>query len=197
MNVTNIVAAWFDGTIKTNNGLILKRPTIDEQGSKMFGSLAFFGRDTNTIYSPRLEVAWSDADLSGTGSHSELTDDNVTVYFKNLKPEYKEKDQIKIRVVGRKTYPTKTYSTASFYSTIDRLPTSSYYSVKDARTEETIIPFSNRFTQISCDGTGNYFKIRFNTFAPERTYRFLIKTEEEGGDTVRIYDNGYYFKVVR
>ena len=25
----------------------------------------------------------------------------------------------------------------------------------------------------------------------------LIKTEEDGGDTIRTYDNGYYFKVVR
>ena len=114
-----------------------------------------------------------------------------------MRPKYKEKDQVKIRVVGRKTYPTKTYSTASFYSTIERLPTSSYYSVKDASTEETIIPFDDKYTQISCDASGNYFKIRFNTFFPERTYKFLIRTEEDGGSTIRTYDNGYYFKVMR
>ena len=196
MDITDIVIKWFNGTYE-NNGLILKRPTSDEQDSQTFGSLAFFSQDTNTVYSPKIEVAWNDVDLSGTGSHTELSDDNVTVYFKNLKPKYKEKDQVKIRVVGRKTYPTKTYTTSSFYSTIERLPTSSYYSIKDSSTEETIIPFNEQFTQISCDSTGNYFKVRFNTFAPERTYRFLIKTKEDGGDTVRIYDNGYYFKVVR
>ncbi len=196
MNVTDIVTKWFNGTYE-NNGLIIKRPTSDERDSQMLGSLAFFGQETNTVYIPKIEVAWNDVDLSGTGSHTELSDDNVTVYFKNLKPTYKEKDQVKIRLVGRKTYPTKTYSTASFYSTIERLPTSSYYSIKDAYTEETVIPFNDTYTQISCDATGNYFKIRFNTFFPERTYRFLIKTKEDGGDTIKTYDNGYYFKVVR
>ncbi len=196
MNITSIVKKWFNGTL-ANHGLIIKRPTSDEQDSQVFGSLGFFSKDTNTVYGPKLEIAWSDVDLSGTGSHSELSDDNVTVYFKNLRPTYKEKDQVKIRVCGRKTYPTKTYSTASFYSTIERLPTSSYYSVKDASTEETIIPFDDTFTQISVDGTGNYFKIRFNTFFPERTYKFLIRTEEDGGDTIRTYDNGYYFKIIR
>ncbi len=196
MNITSIVQKWFNNTYE-NNGLIIKRPTLDETDSTKFGSIGFFSRDTHTVYGPKLEVAWSDVDLSGTGSHTELSDDNVTVYFKNLRPTYKEKDQVKIRVVGRKTYPTKTYSTASFYSNIERLPTSSYYSIKDANTEETIIPFNDRFTQISCDSTGNYFKMRFNTFFPERTYRILIKTKEDGGDTIRTYDNGYYFKVVR
>ncbi len=196
MNITDIVKNWFNGT-RENHGLIIKRPTVDEQSSKTFGSIGFFSKDTNTVYVPKLEIGWSDYDESGTGSFSQLSDDNVTVYFKNLRPKYKEKDQVKIRVVGRKTYPTKTYSTASFYSTIERLPTSSYYSVKDASTEETIIPFDDKYTQISCDTSGNYFKIRFNTFFPERTYKFLIRTEEDGGSTIRTYDNGYYFKVMR
>ncbi len=196
MNITDIVIKWFNGTYE-NNGLIIKRPTSDEQDSQTFGSLGFFSQDTNTVYIPKIEIGWSDVDLTGTGSHTELSDDNITVYFKNLKPTYKEKDQVKIRLCGRKTYPTKTYTTSSFYSVIERLPTSSYFSVKDASSEETIIPFNDTYTQISCDTTGNYFKMRFNTFFPERTYRFLIKTKEDGGDTVRIYDNGYYFKVIR
>lgn len=196
MNITQIVDKWFTNTIP-NNGLIIKRPTIDEISSKIFGTLNFFSRDTHTIYTPKLEVAWNDTNLAGTGSHTELSDDNITMYFKNLKSEYTENTKTKLRVVGRKTYPSKTYSTASFYSSIDRLPTSSYYSVKDAVTEETIIPFSDTFTQISCDTTGNYFNIRLNSFLPERTYRFIIKTVHDGGDNTRYYDNGFYFKVVR
>ena len=103
----------------------------------------------------------------------------------------------KVRVVGRKTYPTKTYSTASFYSRVEHLPTSSYYSIKDAVTEETIVPYNDTYTKISCDSTGNYFNIRFNGLLPERTYRFCIKTVNDGGDNTRYHDNGYYFKVVR
>ena len=157
----------------------------------------FFGVDTHTIYIPKIEVAWDDSNLSGTGSFNELIDDNITLYFKNLKAEYKEKTRTKLRLVGRKTYPSKTYSTASFYSTVEHLPTSSYYSIKDAVTEETIIPFNDLFTKISCDTFGNYFNVRLNGLLPERTYRFVIKTVNDGGDNTRYHDNGYYFKVVR
>ena len=195
MNITSIVQEWFKNTIP-NNGLILKRPTTDEIDSSTFGVLNFFGRDTHTIYMPKIEVAWDDSNIDTSGL-TELTDDNITLYFKNLKPEYKELSRTKLRVVGRKTYPTKTYSTASFYSRIEHLPTSSYYSIKDAYTEETIVPFNDTYTKLSCDSTGNYFNVRFNGLLPERTYRFCIKTINDGGDNTRYHDNGYYFKVVR
>ncbi len=195
MNITSIVQKWFKNTIP-NNGLILKRPTIDERDSSTFGVLNFFGRDTYTIYMPKIEVAWDDSNIDTSGL-TELIDDNITLYFKNLKPEYKELSRTKLRVVGRKTYPTKTYSTASFYSRIEHLPTSSYYSIKDAYTEETIVPFNDTYTKLSCDSTGNYFNVRFNGLLPERTYRFCIKTVNDGGDNTRYHDNGYYFKVVR
>ncbi len=196
LNITNIVANWLSGSI-SNNGIIIKRPDIDERSGEEFGSIKFFSKDTHTVYAPKIEVAWDDVNLAGTGSHTELSDDNITLYFKNLKSEYLENTKTKLRIVGRKTYPSKTYSTASFYSTIERLPTSSYYSVKDAHTEETIIPFDDTFTKISCDTTGNYFNIRLNAFLPERTYKFIIKTVNDGGDNTRYHDNGYYFKVVR
>ena len=195
MNITSIVQEWFKNTIP-NNGLILKRPTTDEIDSSTFGVLNFFGRDTHTIYMPKIEIAWDDSNIDTSGL-TELTDDNITLYFKNLKPEYKEPSRTKLRVVGRKTYPTKTYSTASFYSRIEHLPTSSYYSIKDAYTEETIVPFNDTYTKLSCDSTGNYFNVRFNGLLPERTYRFCIKTINDGGDNTRYHDNGYYFKVVR
>ena len=195
MNITSIVKHWFKNTIP-NNGLILKRPTIDEQDSSVYGALNFFGVDTHTIYIPKIEVAWDDSVIN-TGTLTELIDDNITLYFKNLKAEYKEKTRTKLRVVGRKTYPSKTYSTASFYNVVEYLPTSSYYSIKDASTEEVIVPFNNSFTKISCDTSGNYFNVRLNGLLPERTYRFVIKTVNDGGDNTRYHDNGYYFKVVR
>jgi hypothetical protein len=195
MNITSIVQQWLSHEIP-NNGLILKRPTIDETNGTVQGNLHFFGRDTHTIYMPKIEIAWNDSVINTTGL-TELIDDNITLYFKNLKPTYKENTRTKLRLVGRKTYPTKTYSTASFYSTVQHLPTSSYYSIKDAYTEETIVPFSDAYTKISCDSMGNYFNVRLNGLLPERTYRFCIKTINDGGDNTRYHDNGYYFKVVR
>ena len=197
MDITDIVSFWLESGSSVNNGIIIKRPKSDEINSSQLGSLKYFGKDTHTIYAPRIEVAWDDSDFSGTGSFDELSDDNITLYFKNLKAEYTENTKTKLRVIGRKTYPSKTYSTSSFYSSIERLPTSSYYSVKDAYTEETLIPFDTNFTKISCDTTSNYFNVRLNSFLPERTYKFVIKTIHDGGDNTRYHDNGYYFKVVR
>ena len=73
-----------------------------------------------------------------------------------------------------------------------------YYSVKDAETEDTIIPFGTG-SIVSCDSTGNYFNLWMDGFMPERGYRFLIKVVSGSGanQTSMIYDDNYEFRVVR
>jgi hypothetical protein len=196
MNITDIVSKWIDGTV-TNNGLIVKRKTADEVSGDILGSIKFYGRDTNTIFIPRMEVAWDDSVLSGTGSYSEISSETYVPYFKNIRANYYEADKAVFRIGVRPEYPSKTYQTSSFYITADRLPTSSYYSIKDAVTEETIIPFDTTATKVSCDSKGSFFKLRLNTFMPERYYKILLKVERDGGDDIQIHDNAYYFKVER
>lgn len=196
MDITDIVSKWLDGSI-TNNGLIIKRPTVDEQSGDNLGSVKFYGRDTHTIFIPRMEVAWDDSEYSGTGSYSEIDSDTYVSYIKNIKRSYREAEKTIFRIGVRPEYPTKAYSTSSFYQTKHRLPTSSYYSILDTVTDEVIIPFDTTATKISCDTKGSYFKLRLNTFMPSRYYKILLKVEREGGDDVQIFDNGYYFKVER
>ena len=196
MNITDIISKWIDGTV-TNNGLILKRTTEDENSGNILGSIKFYSRNTNTIFIPRLEVSWDDSIQTGTGSYSEIDSDTYVPYFKNIRRNYYEADNSVFRIGVRPEYPTKAYQTGSWYLPKDRLPTSSYYSIKDAVTEETIIPFDTSATQISCDMKGSFFKLRLNTFMPERYYKILLKVEREGGDDIQIHDNGYYFKVER
>jgi len=62
---------------------------------------------------------------------------------------------------------------------------------------ETIIPFDTDATQISCDDKGSFFKLRLNTFQPERYYKIVLKVERDGGDDVQVFSEGFYFKVVR
>jgi len=72
MNVTPIVNAWLNGTIK-NNGIVLI--SSDEFSSNPIGMcLFFFSKDTNTIYEPILDVGWS----SGSGGWSWSTGSVVT-----------------------------------------------------------------------------------------------------------------------
>jgi hypothetical protein len=196
MNVTDIVKKWIDGTID-DHGFIIKRTTADERSGVIMGTLKFFGLDTHTIYVPRLEVVWNDTVLTGTGSFTEIADDIYVPYIKNIRNEYREADKAIFRIAARPQFPRRSYATSSHYTTEYRLPTSSYYSIQDAVTNETIIPFDTVATKISCDTAGSYFKLRLNTFQPERYYKIVLKVERNGGADVQTFSEGFYFKVIR
>lgn len=196
MDVTNIVKRWVDGTIPSH-GFIIKRSRADENSYDVLGTINFYGLDTHTIYIPRLEVAWNDSVLTGTGSKSEISDSIFIPYITNIRNEYRETERAIFRIGARPEFPTKTYATSSNYLIDYRLPTSSYYSIQDAVTMETIIPFDTDATQISCDDKGSFFKLRLNTFQPERYYKIVLKVERDGGDDVQVFSEGFYFKVVR
>jgi hypothetical protein len=91
-------------------------------------------------------------------------------------------------------YPTRVYQTASLYTNLNYLPTSSYYALKDLATNEFVINFDEQYTQISADNNGNYFDIYMSGLEPERYYKILIKTII--GGSVLIFDDNYYFKVI-
>ena len=196
MDITPIVHSWLSGSIP-NEGLIIKRSTADEGSTDIDGgNIKFFSRDTHTVYPPKMEIAWDDQTFE-TGSLNELNDEQILIYTKNLKDSYPSGSKAKIRVVGRNQFPTKTYATSSQMLDIQFLPTSSYYSVRDARTDQTIIPFDDNYTKVSCDSTGNYMKLWTDGLQPERTYRLLFKVERDGGDIVDIYDQDIFFKISR
>lgn len=131
--------------------------------------------------------------------------DRLKIYFNNLKPEYKEKSKVKFRFTGRELYPTRGFDTTPAALTVKFLPSGSrslgqgtYYSVRDAETEDTIIPFGTG-SIVSCDSTGNFFNLWMDGFQPERFYRFEIKVVSGSGadQTSMIYDDDFIFKVVR
>lgn len=193
VEVTDYVNEWLDGT-RTNNGLIIKKQNTDESSTRKFGSIKFFSSDTNTIYPPTLEVRWDDSSFS-TGSLEALDTDDMIVYVKNLGTEYKESSKGKIRVYGRERFPARTFSSTSNYTLVKYLPTTTYYSVVDAETEQVIIPFDTNYTKVSCDSTSNYFNFWFNGLQPERFYKFVFRVDQNG--TTRYFDDNFYFKVVR
>jgi len=193
VEVTDYVDEWLDGT-RSNNGLIIKKSKADEQSTKKFGSIKFFSSDTNTIYPPVLEVRWDDTAFE-TGSLEALNTNDMIVYVKNLSTEYKETSKTKIRVYGRERFPARTFSSTSNYTLVKYLPTTSYYSVVDAETEQVIIPFDTNYTKVGCDSEGNYFNFWFNGLQPERFYKFVFRVDQNG--TTKYFDDNFYFKVVR
>jgi hypothetical protein len=196
MDVTNIVKKWITGSGRfENDGFILKFSNQLESSTESLPSLKFFSVDSNTIYVPKLFVVWDDSSFQ-TGSLSQISLDDTLINV-NLKKSYSETEKAKIRIYVNSKYPQKTYTTQSYYTQNYFLPTSSYYEIRDAHTDEIIIPFDKTGSKISCDSEGNYFKLWMNSFQPERFYRVLVKSETDGGDISQIFDNQYYFKVSR
>ena len=70
------------------------------------------------------------------------------------------------------------------------------YSIIDSSTGDTLIPFDDIYTQLSCDTKGSYFNQWLNTFQPNRVYKILLKVKYEDKQEI-IYDDNFEFKIVR
>lgn len=196
MNITQIISKWITGSGRIDNdGMILMFSRDIETSNQSLSNLKFFATDSNTIYVPRLHVIWDDS-VFNTGSLMPADLENVSIYPK-LKKKYSTSERAKIYVNAFKRHPHKAYTTQSYYVENYYLPTSSYYEILDAHTDEIIIPFHTTGTKLSCDTVGNFLNLWMDGFQPERFYRLVIKTEDDGGNNVQIFDNNYYFKVTR
>ena len=206
MDVTEIVAAWVSGSID-NEGFIVKRlgnigntdKFSDEGNTDRFGNLSFFSSDTHTKYPPTLEVVWDDHKRN-IGSLQPITGsdlEDMVIYMKGLRPEYKQKSKARFRVVGRTRFPAKTYSTTPSNLTVKALPSQSYYSITDAETEDVVVPFGSG-SILSLDGNGNYFNLWFDGYQPERYYtlRYRVVSGSNTADEIdQYFDEGFTFKV--
>jgi hypothetical protein len=195
MDVTDAIKLWVSGSNNIeieNNGFILKFSDADEQDINKQGYIRFFSRETHTIYVPRLTMYWDDS--SYTTELPEINYESFSVYTK-LNSEYRDTDIVKIRLYGRDRYPRKSPLNLYPIQTVKRLPASVFYSVRDAATDEVIIPYDNIYTKVSCDSTSNFITIDFNGFMPERYYRLEFKVVN--GVLEQRIDDNYYFKVIR
>lgn len=59
MDVTSIVNGWLSGNYENNGFILFSSDELNATGSGFI--LKYFSRDTNTIYSPYLDVSWNDA----------------------------------------------------------------------------------------------------------------------------------------
>ena len=205
-DVTDICKKWsaslFNDSIYPtgieNNGFLIKQPdVIEEEITASFGELQYFSVDTHTIYPPKLSFKWDDSTFEDQYTSSIVSSNdslNVTLY--NNKKEYNQNDVAKFRIHVRDKYPTRQFASSSNYLNISYFPTSSHYSIRDAYTEQEIVPFDHTCTKLSADSKGMFFNVYMNGLQPERFYRVLFRSIVDDNDTA-IYDNDYYFKVVR
>ena len=180
MDVSSIITEWQLGTFP-NEGFILKFSDSNEVDSESYGILQFFSKETNTVYEPKLRIGWDDQTFS-TGSLTSLESyDEIVVKLKRLNKEYKVGSTPKIRIKGRERFPMKTYTNQYAYDGDNYLPQTSYYQVKDAVTNEIIIPFSE-YTKISCDSNGNFINLNLENWTLNREYYFEFKVTRDGVD---------------
>lgn len=192
VDVSNIVKSWLSSSID-NNGFLLKLSNYDENSNIDIGKFSFYSLNSNTVNIPKLEVVWDDI-IYDSGTLQQIDINDSFIYFKNIKNSYSNKGIYKFDIGVRETYPTKSYSTDNQYITNKILPMTSYYSIVDNVTEETIVPFDN-YSKLSCNTNGNYFNLNLKGFFPERYYKIKIKSVS--GSNEQYYDNNYIFKVIR
>jgi hypothetical protein len=191
INVNSIVSSWISSS---NNGLILKlSSSIENSDTPLITK--FFSMDSHTIYPPQLEFKWDDSSYSS--SLTQVTSSNFISVLTNNKSTFEETSVYTFKIKTRDIYPTRTFQTSSVYLNTKALPSSSYWALKDVKTEEMVVDFDTTFTKISCDNTSNYFKIYMDGLEPERYYQIIYKTVLSGGETVIVDNKSNYFKVVR
>lgn len=200
MDITKIVRGWLCGCVP-NQGLMLlssleiSTPPLQPTN----GLLQFFSKETNTIYSPYIDVAWDDS-VFNTGSLKPVSGSIQNLITLNyLKEAYKAGSLPKIFVFARDRYPLKNFQKAyqqPAMVTPQYLPTSSYYMIKDAESEEVLVGF-DQYTKLSCDpNQGNYFKLQTTGLPQERYLKIFIKSEYKDG-TIDITDTQKIFKITR
>tara|TARA_Y100001973_G_scaffold69515_1_gene101425 strand:+ start:5964 stop:7124 length:1161 start_codon:yes stop_codon:yes gene_type:complete len=203
-DVTDIVTKWSASLFAAstypngihNSGFLIKKPdTIETNISYSFGELQYFSTDTHTIHPPKLTFKWDDSSFPDAYTGSVKTSGDLSVSLFRNREEYNQNDIAIFRVHVRDRYPTRAFATTSNFLDIGYFSTKSLYSVRDAYTEQEIIPFDETFTKLSADADGMFFKLYMKGLQPERYYRVLFKEINDDGTIV--YDDKYYFKVVR
>ncbi len=193
MDITSMTKKWFSGA-NTNYGLLLRLSGSRETSSGSYEDLKFFSRQTNTIYSPKLELRWDDSSHSfGSLIPLDVTGNTENyLYQLHAREAYKENETVKFRFGARKRYIDKSFSTSVQTISGSYLGEgSASYSIIDMATNESVVPFS-AYTTMSCDSVSNYFKQDLNSFEPNRAYKILVKVKHEDNQTI-IYDDDFEF----
>jgi hypothetical protein len=194
MDITSLMNYWYSNP-NSNYGVLLKQSSsIENSISSSFGA-KLFSMDTHTIYPPQIELKWDDSSYSTT--LTQITTSDFVAVISNLQNEIPEGTTYTFKLKARDRFPVRAFTTTSVYLVPKALPVTTYWALKDAKTEEVVIDFDTKNTKVSCDNNGNYFKVYMDGLEPERYYQIIIKTILSNGEVIVIEDPLNYFKLIR
>lgn len=201
VDVTDMVESWSDGTL-SNNGIILKRSGSQETDSTIYGSQYYYSRNTNTIYSPRLEARYDDASHAFSATNGAvITVSNEVDVQPRLRPEYKQTSQERIFIDTFLKGGARSQAGSVGTAYRHYLPQSSSYAIIDNATGEYVYNHDVDYTYVGRTGTTkNYIDIDMNGLFPERFYALEFKVNYYSGTSViatRYYKSNTLFKVVK
>lgn len=165
------------------NGILLKRK---EEDLNRFSRLSFFSKNTNTVFVPHLLVGRETFTYDVPENTEEFTNtENMSVFVTNLKDSYQKSSQVRFRVRVRKKFQKREFLGIRPSERRERredptpepfLPQRTlFYEIRDARTGESIHPFSDPYTALSYDAEGHFFDIDLSNLFPKRPYEILFK----------------------
>lgn len=193
LDITLFVRDWISGSYP-NNGLVLKFNDDDEQDTRNRGRLYFFSKDTHTIFSPILVAKWMDQTVSPGPEATLAPESNIAVTPFNLRPKYKQNETVRVDLSVREQYPQRTWT--NYFNansgSLMYLPTSSFFSIIDAQSNTSIIPFDD-YSRINVDASGSFIKFKTQCMFPNRYYKVIFKTINDNYE--QIFDNNYIFSI--
>ena len=189
VDVSSSFSFWLDEGY-SNEGFIIKHESSKEDNDIDYGQLKFFGKETHTIYQPKVRIGWDDSRYE-TGSLQALPEE-YKISLKRLKKSYKAGGRYDIEVFARELYPQKTFNNTFGYSTGSLLPTSSFYQIKDNESDDIIIPFGE-YSKLSTYGNKSRISLDLTNFEVNRSYKVELKVEISGSS--EYFDDDYIFEV--
>jgi hypothetical protein len=196
IDVTNIVKNWYNN-IYSNNGVLISFKHDNLTGSNVPDTnIQFYSAETNTVYQPQLYISWTGSAVYSTGSLSVLTySDNPVVYQIAPKREFEADSKVRVLLGSRVMYPRPVFTQNSAFAGLKLLPSSSYYQIVDAHSNDVIIPYGD-FTKLNTNTEGSYFDFYTTMMYPERYYKFEIKSILSGVTTY-FKSNDFIFKIIK
>jgi hypothetical protein len=191
LDVTQQVQSWLSGS---NNGMMIKLSNADETNSRVQTNIKFFSRNTHTVYPPTLEAVWVDQVFRTDNSCGlVLAGDEFEVLLPDMKRIYVTGSVNRIRVNARSVQPVKSFFDRFRFANDFILQSGSMYSIVDAATNATIIPFDSG-SLLSADNSGSYFDLKIENMYRNRTYKVLLAVPKSWG--TEIIDTGHRFRVI-